>query len=163
MSTCISKLPEARRSASRRETSGSKTRKPRCRFCQCLWCVTMHTCTNLAKKNRYGRDIHEIDQQCGHSLSGDINFDLQRDSQRADTAGSTRDDVEPKLDIARYHMIGLSNQPHEFLDCNNFLARVVFMNVVPRNSIWERGWGVEPITFGNELRTYDMIPQNVRD
>ena len=119
----------------------AKSRKPRCQFCLCLWCVTMHTCTNLAKKNRYGRDIHEIDQQCGHATSDDINFDLQRDSLRADTAGSTRDDVEPKLDIARYHMIGQSDQPHEFLDCNNFLARVVFMNVVPRNSIWEGGGG----------------------
>ena len=34
-----------------------------------------------------------------------------------------RDDVEPKLDIARYHMIGLSDQPHEFLGCNDFFGQ----------------------------------------
>ena len=67
------------------------------------------------QKNRCSRDIHEIDPQCNHVISGNIDFDLQHDSQRAG-----RVDVEPKLDIARYHLIGLSDQPHEFLGCNDF-------------------------------------------
>ena len=83
-----------------------------------------HTCTTLAKKNRYSRDIHEIDPQCNHVISCDIDFDLQLELATRRAAGCV--DVEPKLDIARFHMIGLSDQPHEFLGCNNFfLARVV--------------------------------------
>ena len=55
------------------------------------------------KKSRYSRDIHEIDPQCNHVISGDIDFVLQRDLRRAGTAGCV--DVEPKLDIAQHHMI----------------------------------------------------------
>ena len=33
----------------------------------------------LAKKNRYSRDIHEIDPQCDHEISCDIDFDLQHE------------------------------------------------------------------------------------
>ena len=65
----------------------------------CFCCIT------LAKKNRYSRDIHEIDPQCDHEISCNTDFDLQRDSRRADTA--SRVDVERQLDIARYHMIEL--------------------------------------------------------
>ena len=36
------------------------------------------------------------------------------------TRDAGRVDVEPKLDIAQYYMIGLSDQPHEFLACNDF-------------------------------------------
>ena len=55
------------------------------------------------KKNRYSRDIHEIDPQCDHEISCDIDFDLQRELVTRRAAG--RVDVEPKLDIARFHMI----------------------------------------------------------
>ena len=33
----------------------------------------------LAKKNLYSRDIHEIDPQCDHVISCNIDFDLQRE------------------------------------------------------------------------------------
>ena len=30
--------------------------------------------------------------------------------------------------------------------------------------VWERGWSqIKPITFGNELRTFDMIPYGYSD
>ena len=70
------------------------------------------------QKNRYSRDIHEIDPQCDHVISGDIDINLQRELATRRAAG--RVDVELKLDIARFHMIGLSDQPHEFLGCNDF-------------------------------------------
>ena len=53
------------------------------------------------QKNRYSRDIHEIDPQCDPVISRDIDFDLQ--VQRELVTRSCRGmplDVEPKLDIA---------------------------------------------------------------
>ena len=67
------------------------------------------------------RDIHEVDPQCDHVISCGIDFNLQR-SLMQNTTGPV--DVEPKFDIARCHMIELYYQPHEFLGCNDFLARV---------------------------------------
>ena len=63
--------------------------------------------TTLAKKkNRCSPDIHEIDPQCDHVISCNIDFNIcNASSRRTDTMG--RVDVEPKLDITRYHMIEL--------------------------------------------------------
>ena len=62
------------------------------------------------QKNCYSRDIHEIDPQCDHLISCDIDFDLHCDSATASSRRAeavSRVDVEPKLDIARCHMIKL--------------------------------------------------------
>ena len=80
------------------------------------------------QKNRYSRDIHEIDPQCDHVIYRDIDFNLQRDLAIAtrryiDTA--SRVDVEPKLGIARYHMIRLSINLMNFSAVTIFLAGVV--------------------------------------
>ena len=77
--------------------------------------------TTLAKKIVYSRDIHEVFPQCDHVISCDIDFNLQRELTTRRVAG--RVDVEPKLDIARFHMIRLSVQPHEFLGCNDFFGQ----------------------------------------
>ena len=53
------------------------------------------------QKNRYSRDIHEIDQRCDHVISCDINFDLQRELATRSAAGHVN--VESKLDITRSH------------------------------------------------------------
>ena len=73
------------------------------------------------QKNRYSRDIHEIDPHCNHVISCEIDFNLQRELATRRAAG--RVDVEVKLDIARFHMIRLSDQPHEFLGCNDFFGQ----------------------------------------
>ena len=52
--------------------------------------------TTLAKKKSL-RDIHEIDPQCDHVISCNIDFDLQRELTTRSATG--RVDVEPKLDI----------------------------------------------------------------
>ena len=46
---------------------------------------------------------------------------LQRELATRRAAG--RVDVEPKLDIARFHVTALTDQPHEFLGCNDFFWR----------------------------------------
>ena len=53
------------------------------------------------QKNRHSRDIHEIDPQCDHVISCNIDFDLQRELATRSAAG--RVDVEPKPDITRSH------------------------------------------------------------
>ena len=57
------------------------------------------------QKNRSSRDIHEIDPQCDRVISCDIDFNPQGELVMRRAAG--RVDVEPTLDIARYHMIEL--------------------------------------------------------
>ena len=57
------------------------------------------------KKNRYSRDIHEIDPQCDHVISCDIDFDLQRELTTRRGRASRR--CRTELDIAQYHMIEL--------------------------------------------------------
>ena len=57
------------------------------------------------QKNCYSRDIHEIDRQCDHLISCDIDLICNASSRRTEAA--SRVDVEAKLDIARYHMIEL--------------------------------------------------------
>ena len=57
--------------------------------------------TDYGQKNRYSRDIHEIDPQCDHVISCDIDFDLQ--SELATRSAAGRVDVEAKLDITRSH------------------------------------------------------------
>ena len=78
------------------------------------------------QKNRYSRHIHEIDPQCDHVISRDIDVDLQREfATRVRAATASRVAVEPKLDIARYHMIGPSINLMNFSAVTIFLARVV--------------------------------------
>ena len=78
-------------------------------------------CTTLAKKNRYSRDIHEIDLQCDHLISCDIDFDLQRELATRRGRESRRCRAE-----ARYRTISHDrtvDQTHEFLGCNDFLGQ----------------------------------------
>ena len=75
------------------------------------------------QKNRYSRDIHEIVQQCDHEISCDIEFDLQRKLATCRYRESRRCRT-----VARYRTLSHDrtvDQPHEFLGCNDFLARVV--------------------------------------
>ena len=76
-------------------------------------------CTTLAKKIVTA----EIDPHCNHVISCEIDFNLQCELATRRAAG--RVDVESKLDIARFHMIRLSDQPHEFLSCkfNDFFGQ----------------------------------------
>ena len=76
------------------------------------------------QKNRYSRDIHEIDPQCDHVISRDIDFDLQRELA---TTRSYRESRRCRTE-ARYRTISHDrtvDQPHEFLAVTIFLARVV--------------------------------------
>ena len=59
-------------------------------------------CTVPWLKNHYSRDIHEIDPQCDHVISCDIEFDLQRELATRRYRGSRRCQTE-----ARYHTIAL--------------------------------------------------------
>ena len=86
------------------------------------------------QKNRYSRDIHEIDPHCNHVISCEIDFNLQRELATRRAAG--RVDVEPKLDIARFHMIRLSDQPHEFLGCNDFFGQGSILRDHSRNPMY---------------------------
>ena len=82
-------------------------------------------CTRLymyypGQKNRYSRDIHEIDPQCDHVISCDIDFNLQRKLATRRYRGSRRCRTE-----ARYRRISHDwtvDQPHEFLSCNDFFG-----------------------------------------
>ena len=58
-------------------------------------------------------------------MSRGIDFDLQRKLATRRYRESRRVDVGPKLDIARYHMIGLSINLMNFSAVTIFLARVV--------------------------------------
>ena len=69
------------------------------------------------QKNRYSRDIHEIDPQCDHVISRDIDFDLQRE-----LATRSYRELESRRcrTEARYRTISHDrtvDQPHEFLGC----------------------------------------------
>ena len=75
------------------------------------------------QKNRYSRDIHEIDRQYDHEISCDIDLDLQ-----LELATRRYRESRPCQTEARYRTISHDqtvDQPHEFLSCNDFLARVV--------------------------------------
>ena len=73
------------------------------------------------KKNRYSRDIHEIDPQCDHVISFNIDLDLQRELATRRGHGSRRRRTE-----ARYRTIlhdRTVDQPHEVLGCNDFFGQ----------------------------------------
>ena len=102
-----------------RSSSAYWTKKPR---------LDRHT---TWPKNRYSRDIHEIDPQCDHMISRDIDFDLQR-------VLATRSYREPRRcrTEARYCTISHDrtfDQPHEFLGCKDFLAMVVQVIAISAN------------------------------
>ena len=70
------------------------------------------------QKNRYSRDIHEIDRQCDHVISHDIDFDLQPELATRSYRESRHCRTE-----ARYRTISHDqtvDQLHEFLGCNDF-------------------------------------------
>ena len=65
--------------------------------------------------------IHEIDPQCDHVISHDIDFDLQPELVTRSYHESRRCRTE-----ARYRTILHDrpvNQPHEFLGCNDFFGQ----------------------------------------
>ena len=70
------------------------------------------------QKNRYSRDIHEIDPQCDHVISCNIDFDLQCEL-------ATRRYREPRRCRTEARLRTISHgqtvdQSHEFLGCNDF-------------------------------------------
>ena len=73
------------------------------------------------QKNRYSRDIHEIDLQCDHVISRDIDFDLQCELATRSYRESRRCRTE-----ARYRTMSHDrtvDQPHEFFGCNDFFGQ----------------------------------------
>ena len=72
------------------------------------------------QKNRYSRDIHEIDLQCDHVISCDIYFDSATRARDAQCRGSRRCRTEP-----RYHTIALLINLMNISAVTIFLARVV--------------------------------------
>ena len=92
----------------------------------CLSAVCMHVCMHACmyypgQKNRYSRDIHEIDPQCDHGISIVIDCNLQRELTMCRCRGSRRRRTD-----ARYHTIShdrTADQPHEFLGCNDFFGQ----------------------------------------
>ena len=73
------------------------------------------------QKNRYSREIHEVDRQSDHVISRDIDFDLQREFATRSYRESRRCRTE-----ARYRTISHDrtvDQPHEFLGCNDFFGQ----------------------------------------
>ena len=75
------------------------------------------------QKNRYSRDIHEIDPQCDLVISCDIDFDLQRELATRSYRGSRRCRTEARY-IARYHMNGL------WMNLMNFQAVTISLAMV---------------------------------
>ena len=74
-------------------------------------------------KNRYSREIHEIDLQFDHVIS--CNIELRFDIDAARGICASRAHV---ADRSRCRMIShdrTADQSHEYLGCNDFLARVV--------------------------------------
>ena len=95
---------------------------------------TLSQCYLTAKyypgqKNRYSRDIHEIDRQCDHLISCDIDFDLQRELATRRGRESRRCRSE-----ARYRTISHDrtvDQLHEFLGCNDFFGQgSIFLRIL---------------------------------
>ena len=90
----------------------------------CARCADSHVCIIYypGQNNRYSRDIHEIDPQCDHVISRDIDFEsLQRELATRRYRESRRCRTE-----ARYRTISHDrtvDQPHEFLGCNDFFGQ----------------------------------------
>ena len=72
------------------------------------------------QKNRYSRDIHEIDLQCDHVISCDIYFDPATRARDAQCRGSRRCRTEPQ-----YHTIALLINLMNISAVTIFLAGVV--------------------------------------
>ena len=78
------------------------------------------------QKNRYSRDIHEIDPRCDHVILCDINFDLQSErATRAVLQPAGRVDHGRCRSEARYHTIALLINLMNISAVTIFLARVV--------------------------------------
>ena len=102
-----------------------------------LWCeMYIILCKYYpGQKNRNSRDIHEIDPQCDHVISCDIDFDLSRDLRRAD---STAGRVDGRTE-AQYRTISHDrtvDQPHEFFSCNNFFGQGSICDVTWTGLVW---------------------------
>ena len=74
------------------------------------------------KRKRYSGGAHEIDLKFDHGMSCFINLDLQ---VQCEFGIAGRLDVEPKLDIAHYHLIQL------YINLMNFLAVTTFLATDP--------------------------------
>ena len=80
------------------------------------------------QENHYSRDNHEVDLQLDLVKSFNIEFDLQDESsRRAETAGGV--DANWSWYRATSHD-QTEDQPHDYLGCTNFLARVVWSHVL---------------------------------
>ena len=86
--------------------------------------VTLSTGTTLAKNIVTAEIFMRLIHCAMHVKSCDIDFDLRREFATHSLA--SRVDVEPKLDIAQYHMIKLQINLMNFSAVTIFLARVVF-------------------------------------
>ena len=75
------------------------------------------------QKNRYSREIHEVDRRSDHVISCDIELRFDSDATRGSCASRAR--VADRLDVARYHMIALRINLMNISAVTIFLARVV--------------------------------------
>ena len=105
-------------------------------------------------KNRYSREIPEVDLQFDHVISCDIKLRFDIDVTRGVCASWTC-----VADRSRCRMIShdfTADQSHEYLGCNDFLARVVSATV--RSVTEERTFSRARLDVLNfRLRSYHVL------
>ena len=89
-------------------------------FTVLLFCVSYYP----GQKNRFGREIHEVDRRYDHVISCDIELRFDSDATRA-VAGGRKLALQIEVDVASYHMIALWINLMNILAVMIFLARVV--------------------------------------
>ena len=75
------------------------------------------------QKNRYSREIHEVDLQIDHVISCDIELRFDIDATRGTCASRARVAYRSRCRTISHDRT--ADQSHEYLGCNDFLARVV--------------------------------------
>ena len=78
------------------------------------------------QKNRYSREIHEVDRRSDHVISCDIKLRFDSDlATRLAVAARRELALQIEVDVARYHMIALRINLMNISAVPFFLARVV--------------------------------------
>ena len=77
--------------------------------------------TTLAKKNRYSREIHEVDRRSDHVISCDIELRFDSDSTHGCCASRAR--VADRSRCREISHDRTADQSHEYLGCNDFFGQ----------------------------------------
>ena len=97
-----------------------------CTFDNMVYIYQMYTLLLPWPKKSLQPRIHEIDPQCDHVISCDINFDLQRELATHSCHRCRSHRCWTERSEARYRTISHDravDQPHEFLGCNDFFGQ----------------------------------------